>query len=117
MRQQNTLTTPLLVPDNLLTIKGDLDAVGPVQIGRSSGVTGVATMGTIVQQRARLTGALQLLDLGQNEQGINTMRAGYGHGLYEYRSGTLEVSQIGGAGFVGLRKLRRSLRRRSLYHA
>ena len=100
---QNTLTTPSLVPDNLLTIKGDLEADGPVQVGRSSGVTGVATFGTIVQLQGTVKITTNNLDLGQNEQGINTSRAGYGHGTYDYRSGVLEVGQSNG----GLRLARK----------
>jgi hypothetical protein len=86
-----------LTPDNTLTIEGDLEADGPVIVGRSSGVTGTATNGTIIQLAGTFQDTLSSLDLGANEEGINT-RLGYGNGTYDYRGGTLEVSEIGGTG-------------------
>jgi hypothetical protein len=86
-----------LVPDNTLTIQGDLQADGAVIIGRSSGVAGTATNGKLIQTAGTFSVPLTALDLGANEQGINS-RLGYGNGTYDYRGGNLEVGATGGAG-------------------
>jgi hypothetical protein len=38
-----------LVPDNTVTLRGDLESQGPVIVGRSSGVVGSTTNGKIIQ--------------------------------------------------------------------
>jgi hypothetical protein len=84
-----------VVPDNTVTIRGDLESEGPVIVGRSSGVAGMATNGKIIQESGLFKIPLQELDLGSAEGGT---RAGFGNGTYDYRGGILEVSQDGGDG-------------------
>jgi hypothetical protein len=86
-----------LVPDNTVTIQGDLQADGNVIVGRSSGVAGTATNGKIIHTAGLFSVPLSSMDLGANEQGINS-RLGYGNGTFDYRGGNLEVSQSGGSG-------------------
>jgi hypothetical protein len=79
---------------NKLTIKGNLTFQERVHVGRSSGVRGQGTSATIVQESGFVQMTLRELDLGQ----VDTSNPGYGSGTYEYKSGTLEVSQQGGNG-------------------
>jgi hypothetical protein len=79
---------------NKLTIKGDLTFQERVHVGRSSGVRGQATNATIVQESGFVQMTLRELDLAQ----VDTSNPGFGNGTYDYRSGTLEVSQQGGSG-------------------
>ena len=86
---------PTAVPTNKLTIRGDLESTGPVIVGRSSGIAGVATNGTIIQESGLFKIPNNNMDLGQAEP---APRAGYGNGIYDYRGGSLEVAQTGGSG-------------------
>lgn len=86
---------PGLVPDNTLTIRGDLEAQGNVIVGRSSGVLGTPTNGKIIQEGGLVKIPLNNLDLGNAETGSRT---GNGNGTYDYRGGSLEVSLEGGSG-------------------
>jgi hypothetical protein len=79
---------------NLLTIKGDLTFKERVHVGRSSGVRGTATNSKIVQESGFVQMTLRELDLAQ----VDTSNPGYGNGTYDYRGGSLEVSQSGGGG-------------------
>jgi hypothetical protein len=83
-------------PSNLLTIKGDLTVQGQMIVGRSSGTRGVATNATVIQKSGMLQVTLSSLDLAQTDTGNGGL--GYGNGTFDYRGGTLEVSQAGGAG-------------------
>jgi hypothetical protein len=83
-------------PTNMLTIKGDLTVQGAMIVGRSSGTRGVATNGIVVQKSGTLQVTLNSLDLGQTDTGSGGL--GYGNGTFDYRGGTLEVSQQGGSG-------------------
>jgi hypothetical protein len=84
-----------IVPDNTVTIRGNLDADGPVIVGRSSGVVGATTNGKIIQESGLFRVTLSPLDLGNAE---TSPRAGNGNGTFDYRGGRLEVSQDGGSG-------------------
>jgi hypothetical protein len=84
-----------VVPDNTLTLRGDLESGGPVIVGRSSGIVGTATNGKIIQQSGLFKIPLSNLDLGNAETGG---RMGNGNGTYDYQGGILEVSQDGGSG-------------------
>ena len=86
---------PSAVPDNTLTLRGDLESGGPVIVGRSSGVLGSTTNGKIIQEGGLFKVPLSNLDLGNAETGG---RIGNGNGTYDYRGGMLEVSQDGGSG-------------------
>lgn len=81
-------------PDNLLTIKGDLELDGAMVVGRSSGTDGVATNGRVNQLSGKVFMPLTALDIA----GADTGRAGIGNGIYDYRSGILDVGKDGGAG-------------------
>ena len=83
------------VPANKLTIRGDLESTGPVIVGRSSGIAGTATNGTIIHESGLFKVPNSNIDLGQAEA---APRAGFGNGIYDYRGGTVEVSQSGGSG-------------------
>lgn len=83
-------------PNNLLTIKGDLTVQGQMIVGRSSGTRGVATNATVIQKSGNLLVTSSSLDLAQTDTGNGGL--GYGNGTFDYRGGTLEVSQIGGNG-------------------
>jgi len=83
------------VPANKLTIRGDLQSTGPVIVGRSSGIAGVGSNGTIVQESGLFSIPNSNIDLGNAEP---APRAGYGNGTYDYKGGFLEVSQSGGSG-------------------
>jgi hypothetical protein len=84
-----------LVPDNTVTIRGDLEAQGNVIVGRSSGVLGTPTNGKIIQEGGLFKIPLNPLDLGNAE---TSARTGNANGTYDYRGGILEVSQDGGSG-------------------
>ncbi|HEX2474233.1 MAG TPA: hypothetical protein VHK01_05785 [Lacipirellulaceae bacterium] len=84
-----------VVPDNTLTLRGDLESGGPVIVGRSSGVAGTATNGKIIQQSGLFKIPLSNMDLGNAE---GSPRIGFGNGTYDYQGGKLEVSQDGGSG-------------------
>jgi hypothetical protein len=86
---------PTIVPDNTLTLRGDLQADGPVIVGRSSGIAGMSTNGKIIHQSGFFNIALGAMDLGNSE---GSPRAGFGNGVYDYQGGILEVSLEGGAG-------------------
>lgn len=79
---------------NKLTIKGDLTFQERVHVGRSSGVRGQGTSATIIQESGFVQITLRELDLAQ----VDTSNPGYGNGTYDYRGGSLEVSQSGGNG-------------------
>jgi hypothetical protein len=84
-----------VVPDNTLTLRGDLESGGPVIVGRSSGVAGTATNGKIIQQSGLFKIPLSNMDLGNAEA---APRAGFANGTYDYQGGRLEVSLDGGSG-------------------
>jgi hypothetical protein len=84
-----------VVPDNAVTLRGDLESGGPVIVGRSSGVAGMATNGKIIQQSGLFKIPLSNMDLGNAE---TAPRAGFGNGTYDYQGGMLEVSLDGGSG-------------------
>src|SRR4051794_2584932 len=62
------------VPANKLTIRGDLQSTGPVIVGRSSGIAGVGSNGTIVQESGLFSIPNSNIDLGNAEP---APRAGY----------------------------------------
>jgi hypothetical protein len=78
------------VPDNTLTIKGDLELTANMVVGRSSGSLTVPTNGRVNQLAGDVLIPLNALDLGQREGGG---RIGYGNGTYDYRGGTLDVAR------------------------
>jgi hypothetical protein len=84
-----------VVPDNTVTIRGDLESTGPVIVGRSSGVAGQATNGKIIQEEGLFKIPLSNMDLGNAEA---APRGGFGNGTFDYRGGILEVSLDGGSG-------------------
>jgi hypothetical protein len=92
-RSQNPSTG--LVPDNTLTLRGDLQSGGPVIVGRSSGVAGQTTNGKIIQESGLFNIPLSNLDLGNAEA---SPRPGNGNGTYDYRGGKLDVAAEGGSG-------------------
>jgi hypothetical protein len=84
-----------VVPDNTLTLRGDLESGGPVIVGRSSGIAGTPTNGKIIQQSGLFKIPLSNMDLGNAE---GSPRTGFGNGVYDYQGGKLEVSLDGGTG-------------------
>jgi hypothetical protein len=78
-----------------VTLRGDLESGGPVIVGRSSGVAGMATNGKIIHQSGLFKIPLSNMDLGNAEA---APRAGFGNGTYDYQGGNLEVSLEGGSG-------------------
>jgi hypothetical protein len=82
-------------PDsNRLTIKGNLTFQGRVHVGMSSGTRGLSTDGLIVQESGSVDIPVRELDLAL----VDTANVGFGNGVYDYRGGTLAVSQLGGSG-------------------
>ncbi|TWU30460.1 PEP-CTERM sorting domain-containing protein [Bythopirellula polymerisocia] len=79
---------------NLLTIKGDINFIDGIVIGRSSGVDGVATTGRINQ----LSGVFSIPNDEFDLAGADTSNAGIGNGTYDYRGGTLDIGATGGPG-------------------
>jgi len=79
---------------NLLTIKGDLDLLANLTIGRSSGVAGMATTGILVQKAGVVRLNHDSVDVGMSD----LANPGFGHGTYDYRGGILEVAQESGIG-------------------
>ncbi|QEG36450.1 PEP-CTERM sorting domain-containing protein [Bythopirellula goksoeyrii] len=79
---------------NLLTIKGDINFIDGIVVGRSSGVDGVATNGRINQ----LSGVFSIPNDEFDLAGPDTSNAGIGNGTYDYRGGTLDIGATGGAG-------------------
>jgi hypothetical protein len=79
-------------PENLLTIKGNLELQGAVNVGRSSGVDGTFTLGRIVQQSGKFFVPGADVTLGAPD----TSRAGLGRGIYDYRGGTFHVDSSTG---------------------
>jgi hypothetical protein len=92
---RDSTDTTVLTPDNTVTIRGDLEAAGNVIVGRSSGMAGLKTNGKIIQEGGLFKIPLSALDLGNSETGT---RIGSGNGTYDYKGGSLEVSQDGGSG-------------------
>ncbi|MDZ4656835.1 MAG: PEP-CTERM sorting domain-containing protein [Bythopirellula sp.] len=79
---------------NRLTIRGDLTFLERINVGRSSGTRGVGTQAIIIQESGNVLQTVREMDLGQ----VDTSNPGYGHGTYDYRSGTLNISSTGGNG-------------------
>ena len=44
-----------VVPDNTVTLRGDLESTGPVIVGRSSGMAGMTTNGKVIQESGLFT--------------------------------------------------------------
>jgi hypothetical protein len=79
---------------NLLTVKGDMNFVDGIVVGRSSGVDGVATTGRINQVSGNFLVPLDEFDLA----GPDTSQAGIGNGIYDYRGGVFDIGSVGGPG-------------------
>jgi hypothetical protein len=85
---------------NLVTIKsGDLAIDSTAIVGRSGSTEDPMNPGQYLQNSGRVNQLggtvrfpLNALDIGQRET------SGWGNGVWDYRGGTLEVSEIGGAG-------------------
>jgi len=78
---------------NRLTIKsGDLQIESFTIVGRSGSMVGEENLGDVIHTGGRVSIPLSSLDIGHREL------SGWGNGIWEYRSGTLEVSLLGGAG-------------------
>ena len=93
----NPISTP--VPNNLLTIKGDLSIGFNVVIGRSSGIDGLTTNAMVVQKSGLVSVPITLVDLG----GPDTVQAGNANGTWDYRGGSLEIGVGPLGGGNGLR--------------
>lgn len=82
-----------LVPDNTVTIMGDLELTANMIVGRSSGVLNTPTNGRVNQLAGFLNMHFNALDLGQREApAAPAMRIGFGNGTYDYRGGSMEVA-------------------------
>ncbi len=78
---------------NLITVKsGDMVIESTTIIGRSGSTVEAQNVGRLNQLGGSVRLPLTALDLGQREA------SGWGNGIYDYRGGILEVSEIGGAG-------------------
>jgi hypothetical protein len=86
------------LPDNLLTIKGDLEMTTTLAVGRSSGVDGTAVNGRVNQLKGTVIIPNGNLDLGASD----TSNAGIGNGTYDYRGGILNVQDISRSGGIRL---------------
>jgi hypothetical protein len=87
---------PSRVPDNLLTIKGDLTIQASCTIGRSSGIDGQTSNAMLVQKSGLVSVPLSTVDLG----GSDTSQAGNANGTWDYRGGSLEIG-VGPSGRGG----------------
>jgi hypothetical protein len=78
---------------NLITIKsGDLAIESTTIIGRSGSTADAQNLGRVNQLGGSVRLPLIALDLGNRET------SGWGNGAWDYRGGTLEVSEVGGSG-------------------
>jgi hypothetical protein len=78
---------------NLITVKsGDMVIESTTIIGRSGSTAEAQNVGRMNQLGGSVRLPLTALDIGQKEA------SGWGNGIYDYRGGILEVSEVGGSG-------------------